>query len=74
MKGSSRKSSNPGGLKLLAARTAAGLSQQELAERLGCDDSAITGWESQRGRRRRPHLFLAIRLQEVLGLHPAIWL
>jgi transcriptional regulator with XRE-family HTH domain len=69
-----RQDPNPGGRKLRAAREARGLSQQDLAELVGCDDSTITGWESQRDRRRKPDLSYAFKLKEVLDLNPKVWL
>lgn len=65
---------NRGARKLRAAREAAGLSQQALAELLGCDDSTVTGWESERARRRKPDLEFALKLKEVLNLSPTVWL
>lgn len=70
----SKNAINRGARKLRAAREAAGLSQQALANLLGCDDSTVTGWESDRARRRKPDLEYALKLKEVLNLNPTVWL
>lgn len=69
-----KNATNRGGRKLRAAREAKGLSQKALADLIGCDDSAVTGWESERERSRKPELKYALKLKEVLNLSPTVWL
>lgn len=48
-------------------RMKAGLTQKDLAERLGCSESLIARWETERG---RPSGEKLIRLTELLGCTP----
>jgi transcriptional regulator with XRE-family HTH domain len=57
--------------RLAAARSSAGLTQQQLAERLGVDQAVIAKWEAGS---RQPRVLVAVRLSEVLGTTAnAIW-
>lgn len=56
---------------LREARLTGGLTQQELADRLGVDQAVIARWESGA---REPRVHAAVRLSEVLGTTAnAIW-
>lgn len=56
------------GEKIRALREAKGLSQKELAEALGVDQTAISAWEKNKN---EPTLFNLRRLCDVLGVQPA---
>jgi transcriptional regulator with XRE-family HTH domain len=54
------------------ARQEKGLTQTELAERVGCHVSTVCGWESDSDRKRgSAHLMRTIRLLKELDLNPA---
>jgi transcriptional regulator with XRE-family HTH domain len=56
---------------LREARRSAGLTQRELAERLGVDQAVIARWETGV---REPRVRAAVRLSEVLGTTAnALW-
>jgi transcriptional regulator with XRE-family HTH domain len=58
--------------RLCEARLAAGLTQQELADRLGVAQTVIARWESGT---REPRVYAAVRVSEALGTTAnAIWL
>jgi putative transcriptional regulator len=57
--------------RLREARTAAGLTQQQLADRLGVDQAVIARWETGV---QEPRVRAAVRLSEVLGTTAnALW-
>jgi transcriptional regulator with XRE-family HTH domain len=55
------------GWNLRIARRKAGLSQRELAERMGRDQSRIAVWESGK---RQPRIDTVVRLAEALEIDP----
>lgn len=55
------------GEKIRALREAKGLSQNDLAEALGIDQSAVSKWESGKA---EPTLFNVRRLANILGVEP----
>lgn len=57
---------------LREAREGAGLSQEQLAEAVGCHQTAISGWEAEGERNRgSAHFVRSMRLAAVLDLRPA---
>jgi transcriptional regulator with XRE-family HTH domain len=57
---------------LRESRERAGLSQEQLAEEIGCHQTAISGWEAEGERNRGSAAFLrAMRLAAALELRPA---
>jgi transcriptional regulator with XRE-family HTH domain len=54
------------------ARAEAGLSQKDLADRIGCSERAVQHWESDAPTGRRPHARLIRALAEATG-KPVGW-
>jgi HTH-type transcriptional regulator, cell division transcriptional repressor len=54
------------------ARVEAGLSQEDLARKIGCSRRAVQFWESESPSGRRPHARLIRKLAEATG-KPVAW-